>query len=188
MLLKFRTGKLALLFVLTLFLGVFSGFSIVLLIPLLQILTPGNEGQTNEIANFLNGLAEKAGIQLNLETILLVYVVLLSIMALLQLWKSLLDAGYQQTFIYQIRRRLFRKIIMADWPLLNNRSKTNHLQVLSTEIPNLADYFFFIMRVLHRTHHDSFLYSLGYAGLTKIYAIYFFCGTCSICSTTKIPV
>ena len=148
MLLNFRPGKLALLFVLTLFLGAFSGFSIVLLIPLLQILSPGKENQTNQIADFLNGLAEKAGIPLNLETILLVYVVLLSIMALLQLWKSLLDAGYQQTFIYQIRRRLFRKIIMADWPLLNNRSKTNHLQVLSTEVPNLADYFFFIMRVL----------------------------------------
>ena len=147
MLLNFRPGKLALLFILTLFLGAFSGFSIVLLIPLLQILSPGKENQTNEIANFLNSLAEKAGIPLNLETILLVYVVLLSIMALLQLWKSLLDAGYQQTFIYQIRRRLFRKIIMADWPLLNNRSKTNHLQVLSTEVPNLADYFFFIMRV-----------------------------------------
>ncbi len=148
MLLNFRPGKLALLFVLTLFLGAFSGFSIVLLIPLLQILSPAKENQTNQIANFLNSLAENAGIPLNLETILLVYVVLLSIMALLQLWKSLLDAGYQQSFIYQIRRRLFRKIIMADWPLLNNRSKTNHLQVLSTEVPNLADYFFFIMRVL----------------------------------------
>ncbi len=148
MLLNFRPGKLALLFVLTLFLGAFSGFSIVLLIPLLQKLSPGKENQTNQIADFLNSLAENAGIPLNLETILLVYVVLLSIMALLQLWKSLLDAGYQQTFIYQIRRRLFRKIIMADWPLLNNRSKTNHLQVLSTEVPNLADYFFFIMRVL----------------------------------------
>ena len=68
-------------------------------------------------------------------------------MAFLQLWKSLLSAGYRQTFIDQIRSRLFRKIIMADWKLLNNRSKTNHLQVLSTEVPNLADYFFFVLRV-----------------------------------------
>ena len=148
MLLNFRPGKLVLIFVLTLFLGAFSGFSIVLLIPLLQILTPSTGGRTNHIATIFNDLAEKAGIQLNLETILIIYVIMLLAMALLQLWKSLLDANYQQTFIYQIRRRLFRKIIMADWELLNNRSKTNHLQVLTTEVPNMANYFFFIMRVL----------------------------------------
>ncbi len=147
MLLRFKTGKLVLLFILTLLLGLFSGFSIVLLIPLLQLITPGTEGQSNQIAIFLNDLAQKAGIQLNLESILVIYVLLLSIMACLQLWKSLLGANYQQKLIYKIRHRLFRKIIMADWKLLNNRSKTNHLQVLSTEVPNLADYFFFILRV-----------------------------------------
>ncbi len=157
MLLNFRPGKLFILFVLTLFLGAFSGFSIVLLIPLLQLLTPSTEGQPNQIVTIFNDLAEKAGIQLNLETILIIYVILLSVMALLQLWKSLLDASYQQTFIYQIRRRLFRKIIMADWALLNNKSKTNHLQVLSTEVPNMSTYFFFIMRVL-----TSFIMTASY--------------------------
>ena len=148
MLLNFQPRKLFLLFILTLFLGVFSGFSIVLLIPLLQIFTQNSEGQTSEITQTLNFLAEKAGIQLNLESILIIYVILLSVMAMLELWKSLLDVKYQQTFIDQIRRRLFRKIIMADWKLLNNKSKTNHLQVLTTEIPNMANYFFYILRVL----------------------------------------
>ncbi|MFV9483974.1 ABC transporter ATP-binding protein [Christiangramia sp. ASW11-125] len=148
MLLNFRPGKILLLFTLTLFLGVFSGLSIVLLIPLLQLLTPENSDNQNPIAKFFKELAEQVNFQLNLETILITYVLLLSFMAVLQLWKSLLDARYQQRFIYEIRNRLFRKIIKADWQLLNNRSKTGHLQVLSTEIPNLADYFFFIMRVL----------------------------------------
>lgn len=147
MLLKFRPGKLVLLFILTLFLGAFSGFSIVLLIPLLQILSPGTNEQTNPITQYLNELAEKAGIEINLESILITYVLLLSIMALLQLWKSLLDARYQQSFIFQLRHRLFRKIIMASWEMLNNKSKTNHLQVLTTEVPNLSDYFFFLLRV-----------------------------------------
>ncbi|TQI71971.1 ATP-binding cassette subfamily C protein [Gramella sp. Hel_I_59] len=148
MLLNFRPGKILLLFTLTLFLGVFSGLSIVLLIPLLQLLTAETSDNQNPIAKFFKELAEKVNFQLNLETILIIYVLLLSFMAVLQLWKSLLDARYQQRFIYEIRNRLFRKIIKADWQLLNNRSKTGHLQVLSTEIPNLADYFFFIMRVL----------------------------------------
>ena len=141
-------GKLLLIFLLTLFLGTGAGFSIVLLIPLLQLLTDSGDGQTNQVTTFLTDMAEKAGVQLNLENILITYVILLSAMAFLQYWKSLLDAGYQQTFIYQIRKRLFRKIIMADWELLNNKSKTNHLQVLSKEVPNLANYFFFFLRML----------------------------------------
>jgi ATP-binding cassette subfamily C protein len=145
---KHQRGKLFLLFILDLFLGASGGFSIVLLIPLLQLLTPGAKSETNPITIIFNELAEKAGIPLNLETILTVYVVLLTLMALLQFWKGLLDAGYQQTFVYQIRRRLFRKIIMADWQLLNNKSKTNHLQVLSKEVPNLSMYYFFFLRML----------------------------------------
>jgi ATP-binding cassette subfamily C protein len=145
---KHQPGKLFLLFSLDLFLGTSSGFSVVLLIPLLQLLTSKTDGQTNQITEVLNGLAEKAGIQLSLETILTIYVVLLTLMALLQFWKGLMNAGYQQTFIYQIRRRLFRKIIMADWQLLNNKSKTNHLQVLSKEVPNLSMYYFFFLRML----------------------------------------
>ena len=74
--------------------------------------------------------------------------VILTLNALIQYWKSILDAGYQQSFIYQLRRRLFRKIILADWSVLNSKSKTNHLQVLTKEVPNLANYIYFYLRLL----------------------------------------
>ncbi len=145
---KHRLKKLLLIFFLTLLMGINAGFSIVLLIPLLQLLNAGNsailEGQTA----FLKHLADRLGVTLNIETVLFIYVLLLMITALLKYWKSILDAGYQQTFIYEVRRRLFRKIILADWSLLNNKSKTNHLQVLTKEIPNLADYIFFYLRLI----------------------------------------
>ncbi|MBE0674043.1 MAG: ABC transporter ATP-binding protein [Bacteroidales bacterium] len=140
--------KLVLIFVLTLLLGVMSGFSIVLLIPLLQLISIGGEGEPEGIALFIQNLADKAGINLTIGSILLVYMVLLTLSALLQYWKSILDARYQQTFIYKLRRRLFRKIIMADWQMLNTRSKTNHLQVLTREVPNLANYYFFYLRLM----------------------------------------
>ncbi|HOT16758.1 MAG TPA: ABC transporter ATP-binding protein [Bacteroidales bacterium] len=133
---------------LTLLLGVTGGFSIVLLIPLLQLLSIGAGEASEGVALFIQNLADKAGIELTIGSILLVYMVLLTLTALLQYWKALLDARYQQTFIYTLRRRLFRKIIMADWQLLNSRSKTNHLQVLTREVPNLANYYFFYLKLL----------------------------------------
>jgi len=140
--------KLVLIFAITLVNGVSSGFSIVLLIPLLQLLDINSGEQGDRLVLFFREAASKAGIELTIESILLVYLVLLIIMPLLQYWKSLLDARYQQTFIYNLRRRLFRKIILADWSLLNRKSKNNHLQVLTKEVPNTAAYYYFYLRML----------------------------------------
>ena len=140
--------KLGLIFLLTLLQGVTSGFSIVLLIPLLQLLSIGTGQEPDGVALAISNLADRAGIQITIGSILVVYMALLTFSALIQYWKAILDARYQQTFIYTLRRRLFRKIIMADWQLLNSRSKTNHLQVLTREVPNLANYYYFFLRLL----------------------------------------
>lgn len=140
--------KLLLIMLLTMLQGVTSGFSIVLLIPLLQLLSIGTGGEPDGIALAMRNLADGAGIEITIGSILVVYMALLTFSALIQYWKSVIDARYQQTFIYTLRRRLFRKIIMADWQLLNSRSKTNHLQVLTREVPNLASYYFFYLRLL----------------------------------------
>jgi len=142
-----QPGKLFLIFLLTLLQGVTAGFSIVLLIPLLQLLSIG-DSEPDGVALAVRNFADGAGIGITIGSILLVYMVLLTFSALIQYWKSVLDARYQQTFIYTLRRRLFRKIIMADWQLLNSRSKTNHLQVLTREVPNLANYYYFYLRLL----------------------------------------
>jgi len=145
---EYQPLKLALIFGLTLLLGVTGGFSIVLLIPMLQLLNISGGKEPVGVALFVQNLAEKAGVNLTIGSILIIYLVILTLSALLQYWKSILDARYQQTFIYTLRRRLFRKIIMADWQSLNSRSKTNHLQVLTKEIPNLANYYYYYLRLL----------------------------------------
>jgi len=140
--------KLVLIFMLTLIMGVTSGFSIVLLIPLLQLLSIGSGGEPGGIALAIQNLADRAGINLTIGSVLIIYIVILTLSALLQYWKSILDARYQQTFIYTLRRRLFRKIIMAEWQTLNSRSKTNHLQVLTKEVPNMAYYYYYYLKLL----------------------------------------
>ena len=108
---KHQSGKLLLIFLLTLFLGINSGFSIVLLIPLLQLLSVGTDAPAEGLALFFQNLSVKTGIPLTIETVMLAYVVLLTFTALLQYWKTILDARYQQTFIYDIRRQFRRRLL-----------------------------------------------------------------------------
>ncbi len=140
--------KLLLIFAVTLLMGITSGFSILILIPMLQLLNIGGSQPAEGPAAFFQSISDKAGVSITIETVLLAFVLLVTMSALLQYWKSIIDTRYQQTFIYTLRRRLFRKIIMAEWKTLNSRSKTNHLQVLTREVPNLANYFYFYMRLL----------------------------------------
>jgi ATP-binding cassette, subfamily C, bacterial len=140
--------KLLLIFALTLLLGITGGFSIILLIPMLQLLNIEGGEAIEGPAAFFRDLAEKTGLEITIGNILLVYAILLTLSALLQYRKAMLDARYQQSFIYNLRKRLFRKIIMAEWQTLNGRSKTNHLQVLTKEVPSLAAYYYFYIRLL----------------------------------------
>ncbi|MEE4176005.1 MAG: hypothetical protein V2I46_00705, partial [Bacteroides sp.] len=135
LLLEYQPWRLLLLFLLTLVLGTTQGFSIALLIPFLQLLEVGEGAGSNSLVAFFTNFSEKTGIPITFESVLLAYLVLLTIIALLTYGKSLFQAAYQQDFSYQIRRRLFRKIILSDWPSLNSKSRHNHLQVLTEEVP-----------------------------------------------------
>ncbi|HUX95296.1 MAG TPA: ABC transporter ATP-binding protein [Bacteroidales bacterium] len=145
---KHRPGRLFLLSFLTLFQGMNTGFSIVLLIPLLQLLNTAAEGLPEGITGFFRTVSDRSGIPLSVETILIIYVIILSVNALVQYWKTVLDTGYQVSLIHDARLRLFRKVILADWPLLNSRSRTNHIQVLIKEIPVLANYYYYFLKLL----------------------------------------
>ena len=100
------------------------------------------------VALFIQNLAEKTGINLTIGSILLVYMVLLTLSACCNTGNPSLTPGISRPSSTNLRRRLFRKIIMADWQLLNSRSKTNHLQVLTREVPNLASYYYFYLKLL----------------------------------------
>src|SRR5690554_3981468 len=87
--------KLTLIFIISMINGLSAGFSIVLLIPLLQLLNVSDGEQLSDMALFFKNMASKTGLELNIETILAIYLFLLTLMPLLAYWNSLLDSKYQ---------------------------------------------------------------------------------------------
>ena len=84
---KHKPAKLLAIFTLTLLMGINAGFSIVLLIPLLQLLQVGRSNPSSGQALYFQNMAQKFGIILNIENVLIIYVLLLTITALLQYCK-----------------------------------------------------------------------------------------------------
>jgi len=138
--------RLIALFVITLFLGLTQGMTIVLLIPLLGLLEPAQSVvSSNKWAVFVHSIFSKLGIEVNLTLILTVFTISLVLVAVLNYFQSTIQAAYQQEFSYQIRKRLFKKLITSKWSFLNGKSKHNHIQVLTTEIPKMTTYYYFYL-------------------------------------------
>jgi len=143
---RYKPIRLIALFLITLFLGLTQGITIVLLIPLLGLLEPTQSVVfSNKWAAFVNSVFSKLGIEVNLTLILAIFATSLVLVAVLNYFQSIIQAAYQQEFSYQIRKRLYKKLITSRWAFLNGKSKHNHIQVLTTEIPKMTMYYYFYL-------------------------------------------
>jgi ABC-type multidrug transport system fused ATPase/permease subunit len=141
--------KLISLFLITLFLGFNNGITIVLLIPMLSLLSPSTSsqlsGSAGKLTDYINTFLQQIGFEISLELILVVFAFSLLSIAILEYYKSTLQSSYTQEFSYETRKRLYKKIITSDWTFLNGKSKHNHIQILTTEIPKMTMYYGFYM-------------------------------------------
>lgn len=143
---RHNPARLMVLFLITLFLGFNQGITIVLLIPLLGLLQPvPTTGTPDKWTALLNPIFHHLGLELNLTLILLVFALCLVSVAVLNYFQTIIQASYQQEFSYQTRKRLFKKIITSNWQFLNGKSKHNHIQILTTEIPKMANYYYYYL-------------------------------------------
>ncbi|NTW31277.1 MAG: ABC transporter ATP-binding protein [Bacteroidetes bacterium] len=143
---KYKPIKLIFLFFITLFIGFSQGISIVLLIPLLELISPDqNKTSHNKWTESLNSIFNHIGIGVNLELILVLFAICLLMVAVFNYYQAIMQAAYQQEFSYQSRKRLFKKIINSDWTFLNGKSKHDYVQVLTTEIPKMTTYYYFYL-------------------------------------------
>ena len=143
---RHKPAKIVVLFFLSLFLGFNQGVTIVLLIPLLGLLDPSQHTLAqNKWIEFLTTILHKIGLSVSLELVLAIFAVSLLSIAFLTYYQSILQAAYQQEFSHEIRRRLFKKIISSNWAFLNRKSKHNHIQILTTEIPKMTVYYYYYL-------------------------------------------
>lgn len=145
---RFGPRRIVGLFLITLLQSFSQGVTILLLTPLLQLLNQKNGPiSSQENTERINAVLTKLGLPLNLGIILLLFVVVLFFVALLNYFQTTGQNNYQQDFSYEMRRRLFKKIVTSDWTFLNGKSKHNHLQILTTEIPKMTTYYYYFLNL-----------------------------------------
>jgi ATP-binding cassette, subfamily C, bacterial len=143
---QYKPVKIVILFLITLFQGFSQGITILLLIPMLGLLDPSHSSEkSSKWMDIWSSVTEKTGMETTLTVILITFACCMVAVAVLQYVQTTMQSTYQQGFSYEMRKRLFRKIIDSDWMFLNGRSKHNHIQVLTTEIPKMTTYYYYYL-------------------------------------------
>ncbi len=145
---RYKPLKLISIFLSTLIQGFTQGITIVLLIPLLGLLDHNQAASSgNKWADMINPLFDTIGVRVSLPLILSIYGVCILSIALINYFQSVSQVSYQQGFSFHTRRRLYKKVITSDWSFLNGKSKHNHIQVLTTEIPKMSTYYYYYLEL-----------------------------------------
>ncbi|NQV02396.1 MAG: ABC transporter ATP-binding protein, partial [Bacteroidia bacterium] len=134
---RFSPGRNTGIFLANLFYGLNQGVSIVVLIPLLQMLEKNSLGN-NKVVLLLNKLVSSMGISINIELIIGLYLVLILSNALISYAKSRWQSDVQQEFTAHIRQDIFSKLIRSDWLFLSGQHRNEFSHILTSEIPGIT--------------------------------------------------
>ena len=138
-----RKRSFALVGLLTLLLGATEGVGLLLILPMLEIMGAGDGGSTSRISQLFQAI----GLPRDLVFLLVVFVVLVSIRAVLTRFARLHDSRLQYAFLTDLRNRFFRAATYANWVFFSKTRGSDLLQALTSDLNRVGMGAFYLGRV-----------------------------------------
>lgn len=116
-------------------LGLTQGIGLLMLIPLLSLAGIGTDATASgSIVENFSAIFESLGLHLSLETILVLYLSLITLFSLMQYQEKLLTANLQHRFVGYLRTRLFKTLAQAEWLYISRCKGSDLTHVLTQAI------------------------------------------------------
>ena len=122
---------------LMLFRSMSAGVGLLLIFPLLQVIgiIQGHDaGMAKRLLTIFHGLH----LPMTLAGVLMVYVMLVSFIALAAFVEQIISTRLQHHYTHQLRATLFRQILNTQWPFFLNRTMPTLLHGLTTQVQSIA--------------------------------------------------
>ena len=137
---QFSPFKVLSALVLMLFSNVTSGIGILMIIPLLA--SVGIDiGISNAPQGFVDSIAKLAGfvgLSLDLQSVLLIYLILIIGVASLAFINSVVTTSLSQAFVVQLRRQLMREVFYAKWRYLSQEHLSDFIRLLTGQTQSVG--------------------------------------------------
>lgn len=117
-----------------------EGLGLLLLVPLLQLAgLDVQQSSLDGIAQFFSSAFTAIGMRPTLIAVLALYVLIISIRALLYRWQIILNFTLQHEFVALLRQRLYRAIAKANWLFFSRSRASDFMHVLTAEMERIGE-------------------------------------------------
>ena len=145
-------GKTVLALVLMVCLGLTEGVSLLMLVPLLQLVgLQVGEGAMGGIARFLTSIFTAVGIQPTLIAVLGVYILIVCIHGLLYRWQTTANISLEYEFVSSLRKRLYKAIAGTNWLFFSRARSSDFTNVLTFEMERISGATYSLLNLLATT-------------------------------------
>lgn len=138
-LLELIQKKVAIALFLMVIISLLQGISLILLVPLLQLVGLNvSQGSIGQIAFFVSEFFTIINVQPTLLVVLIIYVLTISFIAILTRLKTLKTSDIQYQFAAQLRKRLYKAITNSNWLFFTKIKSSNFAHALTNEIERIS--------------------------------------------------
>ncbi len=140
--------RISLTLILMVFISLTEGVGLLLLVPLLQLVGLNvSAGALGEIAGFVSTVFSYLHIKPTLVVVIIIYIIIISLNALLTRLQSISTAKIEYDFSAHLRKRLFQSISKSNWLYFSRNRSSDLAHALTYEIERISSgtYFFLAM-------------------------------------------
>src|SRR5664280_1821773 len=131
--------KVAISLFLMVFISLLQGISLLLLVPLLQLVGLNvSQGSLGQIAGIVSEFFATIRVQPTLVSVLIIYVLVISFIAILNRLQTLRTSDIQYQFAAQLRKRLYKAITNSNWLFFTKMKSSNFAHALTNEIERIS--------------------------------------------------
>lgn len=136
---SFKSKNVTLALALMVFTSLTEGISLLLLVPLLQLVgLDVQQGSLGQIADFVASIFNSIGITPTLAVVLLIYVFIISLNAFIYKLQTTETSKIQYEFAAKLRKRLFKRITGSNWIFFTRSRSSDFAHALTNEIERIS--------------------------------------------------
>src|SRR5512136_2446797 len=130
-------------------LGLTEGVSLLMLIPLLQLVGLNvQQGSMGRLAEFISLIFSTIGIRPTLIVVLSVYVFIVIIHSLLLRWEASASLTLEYEFVVRLREKLYRAIANTNWLFFARNRVSDFTHALTIEMERVGAATYYILNLL----------------------------------------
>lgn len=126
-----------------------EGIGLLLLLPLMQLVgLDVQQGGVGRLVEFVSSVFAFVGLHPTLATVLGLYVLIVSMHALLSRWQMIRSLTLQHDFAAFLRHRLYGTIAHADWLFFSRSRSSDFMHVLTAEVERVDEATYYLLHLV----------------------------------------